>query len=398
MLNVIAKDEAVACVREAVSKTPLSVQAVALKDALNRVLARNVNATEDVPPFDRTTVDGYAVIAADTFGAGAAIPAELEIVGEIPMGKPAAMSLRRGQCARISTGGMLPTFADAAVMVEQTEEADNLCLVYQSVAPGANVTKRGDDVRFGETVLRIGTRIGVPETGVLASLGVDHVPVFRKPCVAVISTGDEIVLGTPQPGQLRDINGALLTAAAERFGCDVRFFGAVRDDRIEIETALKRCLEFADVVLISGGSSAGARDMTVEILDSLGKVHFHGIAMKPGKPTIFGMAQGKPVFGLPGHPLAAYFVFRLIVCEALRAMLCLPQEKPTASRTLAVNIPSNHGREEYLCVKTQPDGTVVPLHTKSGVISVLTMADGFIRIPRDAEGLKAGTTLSIFEI
>ena len=190
----------------------------------------------------------------------------------------------------------------------------------------------------------------------------------------------------------------LLRAAAESFGCDVFCFGAVKDDRSLISNALQTCLEAADVVLISGGSSAGAKDMTVDLLGELGTVHFHGIAMKPGKPTIFATVGQKPVFGLPGHPLAAYFVFRLIVSEYLRALLGLPQDRPIARCPLAVNIPSNHGREEYLCVTFDENGGIVPLHTKSGIISVLQSAEGFLRIPRDAEGLLAGTLTEVFAL
>ena len=398
MLRVISISQAAACVREQLNTMSPRTETVDLRHALRRVLAQDIVAAEDVPPFDRTTVDGYAVFAADTFGAGAALPAELEIVGEITMGEAPAFSLRRGQCAKISTGGMLPPGADAAVMVEHTDALDGICLCYAGVSPGTNVTKRGDDIAAGAVALQKGTVLGARELGVLAMLGVYDVPVFAKPLVAVISTGDEIVTGTPKEGQMRDVNSFLLSAALEESGCAVRMYGAVKDQKEAITAALEDCLQSADLVLISGGSSAGTRDMTVQILDELGEVFFHGIAMKPGKPTIFGTAQGKPVFGLPGHPLAAYFVFRLIVLEALRALLCLSPDLPVGTAPLAVNIPSNHGREESLCVKRQPDGSLLPLHTKSGVISVLTQADGFIRIPRDAEGFAKGAEVAYYKV
>ena len=222
--------------------------------------------------------------------------------------------------------------------------------------------------------------------------------VYKKPVIAVISTGDEIVSGAPRLGEIRDINTFLLTAAAKEYGCEVIKYGAVKDDKNEIENAVKSCVEKADCVLISGGSSAGTRDMTVDIIDSLGEVFFHGIAMKPGKPSIFGTVNGKPVFGLPGHPLAAYFVFRLIVTEYIKTVLNIPADKPKKSGVLAVNIPSNHGREEYLCVKQNEDNAVVPVHTKSGIISVLGEAEGFIKIPRNAEGLAKGSSVEIFEL
>ena len=396
MLQVITRAQAAACVREQVKTIVPRTETVDLLSAAGRVLAEDITALQDVPPFDRTTVDGFAVVAADTFGAGAAVPAELDVRGEVRMREVPAFSLQSGQCARISTGGMLPAGADAAVMVEHTEEETGVCLVFQGVSPGENITKRGDDVQRGTLVLQRGTRLGPAEVGVLASLGVFCVPVFQKPRVAILSTGDELAAGKAAPGQVQDINSYLLAAAAEQCGCSVLPLGAVPDDRDAICAALERGLWGADMVLISGGSSAGTRDMTVDILRQYGEVLFHGVAMKPGKPTIFGMAAGKPVFGLPGHPLAAYFVFRLLVREALGAMVSLPEEKPLTVRPLAVNVPSNHGREEFLCVKVDETGALVPLHTKSGIISVLAQADGFIRIPRDTEGLQKGEETELY--
>ena len=326
------------------------------------------------------------------------VPAQFDVVGTIAMGEAPRFSLKTGECAAISTGGMLPQGADAAVMVEHTDDAGGLCLVYRSVTPCENVTRRGDDIAAGTVALTAGTRIGVPQVGVLSALGIYEVPVFKKPVVAVISTGDELVRTTPELGQVRDVNGYLLSALIERAGGVPLFYGAVPDDRTKISDALNECLATADAVLISGGSSAGTRDMTVGILDELGEVFFHGIAMKPGKPTIFGTAGSRPVFGLPGHPLAAYFVFRLIVARYLRALLGAPAERAVRTAALAANIPSNHGREEYLCVQINQKNEAVPLHTKSGVISVLSSADGFIRIPRDTEGLAKGACVEIYAL
>ena len=314
------------------------------------------------------------------------------------MGASPDFILRRGQCAKISTGGMLPAGADAVVMVEQTDEQDGLCLVFKSVFPGENITRRGDDIACGALAVPKGARLLPQHIGVLAALGQEIVSVYEKPAVAVISTGDEIVRSAPAYGQVRDVNSDLLCALLSARGCEPRFYGVVRDDRTAILQAVKDCLGSADAVLISGGSSAGTRDMTVSVLDELGEVFFHGIAMKPGKPTIFGAADGKPVFGLPGHPLAAYFVFRLIVSEFLCALHGVPQTGTTRTAALAVNVPSNHGREEYLCVRIDEHGEAVPLHTKSGVISVLSAADGFIRVPRDTEGLDKGAVVEVYDI
>ena len=398
MLNVLNREEAVELIKENTAGLAAESEKVNIRDACGRVLACDVVSGENVPSFDRTTVDGYAVNAADTFGAGASIPAQLEIAGEILMGESADFSLIRGQCAKISTGGMLPKGADAAVMIEHTDSDNGLCLIYKSVAPGENITKKGDDISAGETALKKGTLIKPSQIGVLAALGISEVQVYKKPVIAVISTGDEIVRDNPKPGQIRDVNTFLLSAAIKQSGCEVIEYGAVADKREKIENAVKECVKTADAVIISGGSSAGARDMTVDIIDTLGKAYFHGIAMKPGKPTIFGIINDKPVFGLPGHPLAAYFVFRLIVTEYIRKLMNMPPEKPAGNGTLAENIPSNHGREEFLCVKMNENNEIVPLHTKSGIISVLSEATGFIRIPRNAEGINKGTVMEIYSL
>ncbi|MCR5040663.1 MAG: molybdopterin molybdenumtransferase MoeA [Clostridia bacterium] len=398
MLTVLTREDAVALIKEKTSGSRPATEKVCISHSLGRTLARDVTSHEDIPSFDRTTVDGYAVRAADTFGAGESLPSQLEIAGEILMGENASVRLERGQCVRISTGGMLPQGADAAVMVENTDSSQGLCLVYRSVAPYENVTKTGEDIRRGDTVLKKGTTVGPAEIGVFAALGINEVEVYKKPVVAVISTGDEIVSGDPKPGQIRDINTPLLCAALEKQGCGILRFGVVPDKSAELESAVKDCARKADAVLISGGSSAGARDMTVSVIDSLGRTFFHGISIKPGKPTIFGMVGGKPVFGLPGHPLAAYFVFRLIVTEYIRTILDMPPEKPYGEGVLALNIPSNHGREEFLCVKSDESGLIYPLHTKSGIISVLSQAEGFITIPRNSEGLDKGTVMEVYRL
>lgn len=398
MLNVLSKEEAVAVVRAAAGEISLPTEPTELSDSAGRTLSRDIAAKEDVPAFDRSTVDGYAVRAFDTFGAGNAIPAQLRVCGEIAMGKAPDLSVRPGECVRIPTGGMLPEGTDAAVMVEHTDESHGLCLIYRPVSPGANVTKKGEDIRLGQTVLRKGTQISAAQVGVLAALGELQVPVFRRPVVSVISTGDELTDGPLAPGKIRDVNGSLLCEAVRAAGGEALFYGAFPDDRQKITDALRRCLDRSDIVLISGGSSAGTRDMTVDILGELGSVSFHGVAMKPGKPTIFGTVGGKAVFGLPGHPLAAYFVFRLIVLEHIDALLQRTPDRKLRDARLAENIPSNHGREEYLCVRFCDEDTVVPLHTRSGAISVLAEADGFIRIDRDAEGLEQGMKVTVYRI
>lgn len=397
MLNVLTREEAVQIIRDKTAHIVPNTEKVKIDCALGRILSADIISTENIPSFDRTTVDGYAVCASDTFGAGGSSPVQLEIVGEILMGENANFTLKNGQCVKISTGGMLPNGADASVMVEHTDSEDELCLVYKSVAPFENVTKTGDDISIGETVLKKGTVISPKQIGVLSALGIYEISVFKKPIIAIISTGDEISK-SPKLGQIRDINTYLLSSLATTYGFDVYEYGVVKDDRKDIENAVKKCLNKADAVLISGGSSAGTRDMTADIIDTFGKVYFHGIAMKPGKPTIFGMVDEKPVFGLPGHPLAAYFVFRLIVTEYLRNIMGMLVDKPKRNGLLSVNIPSNHGREEFLCIRYDENNKIVPVHTKSGIVSVLSEAEGFIVIPRNAEGLFKETNVDVYEL
>ena len=398
MLNVVTGNEAVEIIRNTVQKLNPATEKVNIIDSTGHVISEDITAVESIPPFDRSTVDGYAVCAEDTFGAGEAIPAELECAGAVAMGSPAELEIHRGQCAEILTGGMLPRGANAVVMVENTRKELDSCLVYSGVAPGENIAKKGSDIIAGDAAVKKGTMIEPSTVGVLAALGIYDVPVFKKPVIAVISTGDEIVTGTPENGQIRDINTYLLASCAEKAGCEVYSYGSVKDDRELITDAVKKCVEAADAVLISGGSSAGSMDMTCGILNGLGTVYFHGIAIKPGKPTIFASVNGKPVFGLPGHPLAAYFVFRLFVTEYLRALLNRPGDKPFTRARLSKNVPSNHGREEFICVKFDSSGHAQPLYTKSGIISVLAQADGFICIPRESEGLDAGTEVSIYSL
>lgn len=398
MLQVVSKEDAVNIIRKQAEGFRLKTQKVGINEALGRTVSSDIIAYEDIPAFDRSTVDGYAVCAEDTFGAGEAVPAELTCVGRIKMGLSADFEIKRGQCAEIYTGGMLPKGANAVVMVENTLKDDEACLVYSAVSPMENVTLKGADIRFGNVAVKKGTKVTHKIIGILAALGIYEVPVFEKPLVAVISTGDELVDGTPEAGQIRDINTYMLCACAKNAGCEVLVYGNIKDSRALIFNAVKDCIEKADAVLISGGSSAGNMDMTADILNELGKIHFHGIAVKPGKPTIFATADNKPVFGLPGHPLAAYFVFRLFVNEYLKVLFHQPEEKPYTNAKISKNIPSNHGREEFVCVKLSGDGFAHPVYTKSGIISVLSDADGFICIPRQTEGIAAGTEVEIYSL
>ena len=396
MLNVISLQEAIAVVGAQMPARTLSTEELALDAAAGRVLGEDIVSAENVPAFDRSTMDGFAVRAADTFGATAALSAMLTVVGEIRMGERTALAIRPGECAAVPTGGMLPVGADAVIPVEYTETQGDLCLCCAAVSPLQNVTCAGDDVAEGQTVLRAGTRLTPAAVGVLAAMGRESVPVFRRPGIGIISTGNEIVSikATPLPGQVRDVNTHLLLSLCAAYGCKGRSYGVVPDEKDALLDALRTAAEENDAVLLSGGSSAGKADLTAEVMAELGSVFCHGVAVKPGKPTVLGQACGKAVFGLPGHPAACWFMAELLVKRYVNRLLRVTQTSIPVKAALTEHVSSNHGREELLCVRLE-NGTAAPVYGKSGVISQLAAADGYIVIPRDCEGLRAGEAVDV---
>ncbi len=398
MLNVVSVENAKKIIREQFGSFECGCEAVELYNAFGRTAACDILSKEDIPSFSRSTMDGYAVKAADTFGASDSIPAILTVRGEILMGENADFRIESGECVKISTGGMLPEGADSVVPVETAEEEiGGVCLCYKAVSPLENVTSRGDDVRAGQTVIKKGTVLNFTHIGVLAAMGADKVKVIKKPVVGIISTGDELTATSAQAqcGKVRDVNTFLLSAMCEKYGCASKPYGIIRDRREDILSAVKKACDECDAVLISGGSSAGLRDMTASVIGEIGSVLAHGIAMKPGKPTIIGKAGSKAIFGLPGHPAACCFVTEIIVREFFDICLKSDRIKRSIKCILSENISSNHGREEYLCVKIA-SGTAYPVYAKSGVISLLCDCDGYIQIGRDCEGLKKGEEVSVF--
>ncbi len=398
MLKVVSVETAVETVKANFSDIVIPTEEVSLGNAIGRIIAEDIISEENIPAFDRSTVDGYALKTCDTYGSGESIPSQLDIIGEILMGEKAEGEIKDGQCVRISTGGMLPEGADSVVMVENTDNSfGDICLVYKSVSPCENVNRKGDDIKKGTPVFSIGRNITSREVGTFAALGINQLKVFRKPKVGIISTGDEIVpVDTPLTfGKIRDINSHILSALMTEEGCDTTLYGIVRDEYDEILSVMKKAVSENDIVLISGGSSAGARDMTVKIISDLGEVFLHGIAMKPGKPTIAGRIDGKAVFGLPGHPAAGYFVTLRLVKPLIDMMLCRDDNTKKIKTKILRNISSNHGREEILCVKLTDEGAM-PLYGKSGVISLLSESDGYIIIGRNCEGMKADEETEVF--
>lgn len=400
MLNTITPDEALAIIARSFPQR-CGPETVPLDQARGRVLAQPVKSREYIPGFDRSTVDGYAVRAPDTFGCSGAIPAILTLEEEISMGEGAARRLAPGTCASIPTGGAVPPGADAVVMLEYTEDyGDGTIGVSMPAAPGANIIFKGDDIRPGNTVLPAGRLLAPQDIGTLAAMGAAEVPVCRRPEVGILSTGDELVPveSSPGAGQVRDVNSLMLQAMMESAGARARRFGAVPDQEPLLLDALDRALPDCDAVLISGGTSAGSKDAVRRTVEARGDVLFHGIAMKPGKPTLLGRVDGKPVFGLPGHPAAAFFTARLFVLPLLARLSGRTPQSLTVPAVLAEPVSANHGRAQYIGVRlTRREGAwhALPIRSKSGLISSVSASDGYFCIPRDREGAAAGETVSV---
>lgn len=380
-------------------------------DAVGRVLACDVHSPVDLPDFPRATMDGYALRASDSFGASEAIPAYLDVIGQVPMGAAPGFSVERGEAARILTGGMVPEGADAVVMEEFTSAPDAETLeVRRPAAVGENVLGVGDDMKEGELILRAGARLRSQDVGALAGVGVTSVEVHRRPRVAILPTGDELVdpRETPRAGQVRDINRFSLAAGVVEAGGDPETEDILPDDLAIIKERLHQAVGRADVVLISGGSSMGLRDYTVEAIDSLGEpgVLVHGISIKPGKPTIIGRierdGEDKAVIGIPGHPVSALMIFHAFVRPVIRQLsgeaTRTDMEREGLAATLSRNVASAPGREDLVRVALEEGGNgrlAHPLMGNSAMISTMTKADGYITIPLEAEGLREGAQVRV---
>ncbi len=373
-------------------------------EALGRVTAGPVRSPISLPAFPRSTVDGYAVRAADTVGASEGLPAYLTIVGEVPMGQRATLTVGRGQAAIVHTGGMIPEGADAVVMVERTHRLDERTLeVLRAVAVGENVIQVGEDVQAGEEILPAGHRLRPQDVGGLLGVGITQVAVARRPVVAIIATGDEVVPPDrePGPGQVRDINSYTAEAMVRRAGGIPRLMGIVPDDFEALLERARQGLAQADMLVLSAGSSVSVRDMTSEVINRLGApgVLVHGLSIRPGKPTILALCDGKPVFGLPGNPVSAMVAFELVVTPALwRLQGTTPPEKRRVKARLLRNLSSVAGREDYVQVRlVEREGELWadPIFGKSNLIFTLVRADGVVRVPLDATGIPAGEEVEV---
>lgn len=403
--KLLTLEEAVKVVRQNFEAKPLGVEEIPLLEACNRILAEDVTATLDIPPFTRSTVDGYAVKAEDTFGAEENHPVKLEFCGTVNVGEQPKINITNGKAAEIMTGAPLPEGADSVVMVEHAERKNGEIYVYSAVAKDENVMKAGADIKKGENVLKEGRLLGAREIGVLAALGLAKVKVYTVPRVAVLSTGAEVTEpGKPLvPGKIYDINAYSLSAAVMESGGKPVYMGVFPDDAGEIERALKRALALADMIITSGGVSVGPKDVIPKTLGSLGKpgVIVCGIAIKPGKPVTIALINGKIVFSLPGHPTSALFTFHLFVRPVIEGLAGRKPEKAYIAKALAsTRMFPARGRRTFIMVKLKEDASkrlfAEPVPTGlSGAITTLEKADGFVEIPENQQFIDAGDEVTV---
>jgi molybdopterin molybdotransferase len=394
-LEVVTASKALKLIRS-FPVTPVA-EMTPIEEAWGRILAEDMTAKEPIPHFSRSLVDGFAVLAKDTVGAKDHNPVPLRFQGEVRVAEEPSVRLREGGTIYVSTGSMIPEGSDAVLMQEHARRSDDLVEVTRTLRKGENIFSRGEDISPDTRVLERGRRLTFADVGVLAALGTTHLSVFQKPLCAVISSGDEVVpvMEHPPLGKVRDINRYTLSAVLERYGGKARFAGLAKDSRDEVHASL-HASRGADMILVSGGSSKGERDFITDAIGDLGgHIHFHGVNIKPGKPTIFGEIWGKPVFGLPGHPMSCLMAALRFVVPLLHRLAGAVEggDPGTVSALLSTNVPSSPGIEEYVGVtlgnrKGKPLAT--PVFTRSAAISSLARAEGYIIVPADKEGLEKG--------
>jgi molybdopterin molybdotransferase len=386
----------------------MPTESVPLADSVGRILATDIRSDIDLPDFSRSIMDGFAVKGSSTFGASEGNPAYLNVTGTVAMGDSPKISVGPGEAVRISTGGMLPAGADSVVMVEHTAAIDDTTIeVYRSVAPGQNLVTVGEDLKKGEIALPGGRRIRPQEAGMLAALGSQMVAVYKKPVIGIISTGDEIVpVGeVPGPGRIRDINTYTLAGLIQESGATPVQYGIVHDDYQALLAKSAQALNQCDMVLVSGGSSVGARDFTIDVISAMqdAAILFHGISISPGKPTILAGIKNKAFWGLPGHVVSAMIVFARIVKPFIDHIsgCCAPERDSRLTARLSRNIASAQGRVDYIRVRTYHKEGIrwaEPILGKSGLINTMVKADGLIEIGMNTEGLDKGAEVEVIPL
>lgn len=405
--GLISVDEAVQILLDHLQACVPKRETIALAEALDRVLAVPIFSPEDLPAHARSTMDGFAVRAADTFGATESMPGYLRITGEIRMGEPPVGEVTAGACFRIATGGLLPDGADAVIMFEHTVPVDgSLIEVVKGVGSGSNIIGRGEDIGKGRLALPAGHLLRPQDLGLLAGLGIDKVAVTRTVTVGIISTGDEIVpfTKTPQDGKIRDINAITLAGLIRRLHARPVDYGIVSDRKEIFMPTLEQAVRENDIVLFSGGSSVGMRDLGEQAITALGPpgILVHGVALKPGKPVIIGLSGQIPVFGLPGHPVSAMTCFDLFVKPAINRLAGITAAELPESSIIARldrNINSAAGRRDLIrvCLHSCKDEWIAePVLGKSGAISTLSRAHGYFIIPESSQGIHSGTAIEVY--
>ena len=400
-LKVVSRDEAERRFRAAVEFSPLPAEEIPLGMALGRVLAEEVRAPVDVPGFSRSNVDGFAVRAADTYGAAEEAPRRLRLLGTLLPGAAGDEEAVAGSAFAIATGAALPRGADAVVMVEDTDASGGTVDVRRAVAPGANLSHAGSDIARGETVLRAGDLLSSRETGILAALGLDRVRVVRRPRVVLFSTGDELLAPGEEPrdGFVHDSNQRILADAVREAGGEALERGIVKDDEAALRARLEEALEEGDLVLLSGGTSKGPGDLGYRAVKGLGEILVHGVALKPGKPVVLALCRKKPVAVLPGFPTSAIFTFHEFVAPWIRARGGLPSDPVReVEAVLPRAVVSERGRTEYdlvHLVEGEHGLVAYPLGKGSGSVTTFSRADGFYAIPAEVERLEAGERVRV---
>jgi len=384
------------------------IKTAPIGESLGMVCAEDLVAAEDLPAFARSTVDGYAVRAEDTFGAAETMPAYLNLAQEVFMGKEADFMLVDDTANKIPTGGMLPGRADAVVMFEHVQVIDNKMIeIMKSVAPGENVIQAGEDVKRGEVLVNRGHRIRPADIGAAAGIGITQVQVFDRPVVSIISTGDEIIPADQSPslGQIRDSNSYVIAGMVAQTGGVPKRRGIFSDDYTVIRNAVEEAMKDSDAIAVSGGTSVGTKDMIARIIDDIGNpgILFHGISLKPGKPMIGGMIHSIPIFGLPGHPAAVSVCVDLFIRPIMNALCGLEERRAEELKgvvwaRLSRNVASSQGREEHIraVIEEREDGLwAVPLLGKSGLLRTLVHADGTFVVPVNVNGMEKGETVAV---
>lgn len=377
----------------------LQSEEISVEDAYGRILSGDVYSRMDFPPFDKALKDGFAILSQDSFGASEESPKTLEVIDFLEAGSTTDKTVEEGKCVEISTGAAMPKGADAVVMVEYCEKMDSNVNILTTVTPTQDVAKKGSDTKESKLILKKGDVLTPGKIGVLLSQGFETIEVYKKPTVGVISTGNEITLqGNELPyGKIYDVNGNMIKNDAISCGANAKFLGIVKDDYNQLKAKIQESLDDVDILIGSGGTSAGLGDVMKHVLDELGQVYIHGISVQPGKPTIIGIVDGKIVIGLPGNPVSALMIFNAFVAPPLTKLAGIDKnfEKSTVKGKLTRRIHSPVGRMQYQLVKVDGED-IQPIFKDSGAIFSLSTADGYVKVPKSVELLDEGEEVEVY--